>query len=640
MSGISRWLSLWLIILFALVIPVNAQTSSGVILAPPQMDEYPRARTYMDVHDEQGNFVHGLKASDISVFEDGQLVPIIEFQEERPGVQFVIAMSVDEPFTIRNSQGISRYDFLEEALKSWAISRQGSTIDDISVLISAGPEYTHFSDPQELLSTLEIYQLDEQALAPSVDSLFQAVEIASDTSPRPGMERAILFITAPIEEGVAFSLQELISRANQQNIHIFVWLVAPPEATATPAAAQLRELASQTGGQFYAFSGDEPLPSVESYLNHLRSIYRLEYESNITSGGVHQLAVEIQHGDQQLKSPVVEFDVDLQPPDPAFILPSLELLREIPDEKRKFPWSVYSEDELVPTDHNLEILVDFPDGRIRPLDRTTLYVDGVIVDENVEPPFEYFVWDLSSYNISGQHLLQVEAVDDWQLTGSSIETPVQVIVDLPSPNPLSGLVRQWPAMAGLGLILAGAVLLLVLIMSGRIRPRALRVPVGFVRRRPSDQETPIKTGQPEAEAGGRRRSEWVNRLHWPHRRLAPEAAAYLAYYSDTEKAPNLAPIPITADELTFGRDISQATAVLDDASVESLHARLVHEDDGSFRIIDESSVAGTWVNYAQVSREGTVLEHGDLIHIGRVGFRFTEREPRRLLKPVITLDES
>ena len=74
MSGISRWLSLWLIILFALVIPVNAQTSNGVILAPPQMDEYPRARTYMDVHDEQGNFVHGLKASDISVFEDGRLI--------------------------------------------------------------------------------------------------------------------------------------------------------------------------------------------------------------------------------------------------------------------------------------------------------------------------------------------------------------------------------------------------------------------------------------------------------------------------------------------------------------------------------------------------------------------------------------
>lgn len=640
MSASLRWSTLWFVVLFVLVIPVNAQTSSGVTLSLPQMDQYPRARTYLDVHDEQDNFVHGLEASDISIFEDGRLVPIVDFQEERPGVQFVIAVSADESFTIRDSQGISRYDYLEEALRSWASSRQGSTIDDMSILISSGPEYTHFSSPQELLSTLEAFQLDEQTLAPSVDSLFQAVEIASDISPRPGMERAVLFITSPIEGDVAFSLQELASRANQQNIHIFVWLVAAPEEATTPAAAQLRDFASQTGGDFFAFSGDEPLPSIENYLSHLRSIYRLDYESNITEGGAHQLAVEIQIGDRQIESPVVEFDFDLRPPDPAFILPSLEILREIPESKGKFPWSVYIEDDLVPTQHDLEILVDFPDGRVRSLERTALYVDGVIEDENLEPPFEYFVWDLSSYNESDQHLLQVEAVDEWQMTGSSIETPVQVIVDLPIPNPLSGLVRQWPALVGLGVILVVAVLILVLIMTGRIQPRALRVPVGFARRRHHDQELPIKSGQTQSEAGGRRMPEWVNRLHWPHRRLAPEASAYLFYYSDSEKPSNLPPIPITAGELTFGRDISQATEVLDDPSVQALHARLLQEEDGSFRIIDEGSVAGTWVNYSQVSGEGTILEHGDLVHIGRVGFRFTEREPRRLLKPVITLDES
>lgn len=640
MSVSFRWLGFWFIVLFTLVIPVNAQTSGEVTISPPQMDQYPRARTYLDVHDEQGNFVYGIEASNISVFEDGQLVPVVDFQEERPGVQFVIAVSADESFTIRDSQGLSRYDYLEEALRSWAVSRQGSTIDDMSILISAGPEYTHFSSPQELLSTLETFELDEQALAPSVDSLFQAIEIASDTSPRPGMERAVLFITSPIEGDVAFSLQELASRAVQQNVLVFVWLVATPEAAATPAAAQLREFASQTGGQFFAFSGDEPLPGIENYLSHLRSIYRLDYESNIVEGGVHQLSVEIQLGDRRIESPVVEFDFDLRPPDPAFILPSLEILREIPESKRKFPWSVYNEDDLLPTQHGLEILVDFPDGRVRSLERTALYVNGEMVDENVEAPFEYFVWDLSSYNESEQHLLQVEAVDEWGFTGSSIDTPVQVIVDLPVPNPLSGLVRQWPALVGLGVILVGAVLVLVLIMTGRIQPRALRVPVGFVRRRHPDQGPPDKSVQMEAESGGRRMPEWVNRLQWPHRRLSPETSAFLAYYSDSDSPPNLPPIPITADEITFGRDANQATEVLDDASVEALHARLLREEDGSFRIVDEGSVAGTWVNYSQVSEEGTVLEHGDLVYIGRVGFRFKEREPRRLLKPVITLDES
>lgn len=640
MSGRLRWLGFWLIVLFVFVSPAGAQTSNGITLDPPDMDEYPRASTYLDFHDANGKFVHGLEASDISVFEDGKLVPIIDFQEERPGVQFVIAVSADESFTIRNSQGISRYDYLEEALKGWANSRQGSTIDDMSILISAGPEYTHFSTPQELLSTLEAYQLDERALAPSVDSLFQAVEIASDISPRPGMERAILFVTSPIEDDIAFSLQELASRAQGQDIHIFVWLVATPEAANTPAAAQLRELANQTGGEFFAFSGDEGLPSIENYLNHLRSIYRVDYESKLTEGGLHQLAVEVQHDDQQIESPVVEFEFDLQPPDPAFILPSLEIRREIPESLRKFPWNVYGEDDLVPAQHDLDILVDFPDGRLRSIERTALYVDGVIVDENLEPPFEYFVWDLSPYHTSDQHLLQVEAVDEWQMTGSSIETPVQVIVDLPELNPLSSLVRQLPALVGLGVLLSGAVILLVLIITGRLRPRAMRIPVGFVRRRQRDQEASLKSGQTEVEARGRRMPEWVNRLHWPHRRLAPEASAFLAYYSDSEDAPNLPPIPITADELTFGRDVNLSTEVLDDASVDALHARLIHEEDGSFRIVDEGSVAGTWVNYSQVPSEGTMLEHGDLVHIGRVCFRFKEREPRRFLKPVIILDKS
>jgi predicted component of type VI protein secretion system len=74
--------------------------------------------------------------------------------------------------------------------------------------------------------------------------------------------------------------------------------------------------------------------------------------------------------------------------------------------------------------------------------------------------------------------------------------------------------------------------------------------------------------------------------------------------------------------------------------VEGLHARLVRQEDGSFRLIDQGSVAGTWVNYAEVPEEGQVLQHGDLIHFGRVGFRFTLRLPQNVSKPVTTLQEN
>jgi pSer/pThr/pTyr-binding forkhead associated (FHA) protein len=66
----------------------------------------------------------------------------------------------------------------------------------------------------------------------------------------------------------------------------------------------------------------------------------------------------------------------------------------------------------------------------------------------------------------------------------------------------------------------------------------------------------------------------------------------------------------------------------------------VRKEDGSFRLVDEGSVAGTWVNYSSVSSDGVTLEHGDLIHIGRVNFRFTQRDPLRQRKPVITKEEN
>jgi predicted component of type VI protein secretion system len=88
-----------------------------------------------------------------------------------------------------------------------------------------------------------------------------------------------------------------------------------------------------------------------------------------------------------------------------------------------------------------------------------------------------------------------------------------------------------------------------------------------------------------------------------------------------------APVLVGHHEISFGREPTQATCVLDDPSVEALHARLRHDEEGVYVLSDAGSIAGTWVNYAPISTGGIRLEHGDLLHIGRVVFRF------ELLKP-------
>ena len=141
------------------------------------------------------------------------------------------------------------------------------------------------------------------------------------------------------------------------------------------------------------------------------------------------------------------------------------------------------------------MLVDFPDGQKRPLVRTALYVDGVLQAENTEPPFERFTWDLSGYTVSGQHLIRVEAQDSLGLEGSSIQVPVQVVVDLPKPNPMGGLVRRWPLLAGLAILLAGAGIWLALILTGRIKPHHL--PSLRLRRPPRHSEPAKPAGRSE-----------------------------------------------------------------------------------------------------------------------------------------------
>jgi pSer/pThr/pTyr-binding forkhead associated (FHA) protein len=61
--------------------------------------------------------------------------------------------------------------------------------------------------------------------------------------------------------------------------------------------------------------------------------------------------------------------------------------------------------------------------------------------------------------------------------------------------------------------------------------------------------------------------------------------------------------------------------------VDRLHARLIRQADGSYLLRDQGSTAGTWVNYELVSDPGVHIRHGDIIHFGRVEFRFELAEP-------------
>jgi hypothetical protein len=479
--------------------------------------------------------------------------------------------------------------------------------------------------------------------------LSAALQVASDPTNRPGMERAVLFVTPPQQSEISLGLQSIIASANQQNIRIFVWLVAAPDVLALPETDLLRNMAEQTRASFFAFSGSEPVPDLETLLEPLRYIYQLRYDSLASTPGPQQVSAQVVVGSETFATPPLSFEVSLQPPALVLVPLPQEITRSFSGTPA--PGVSNAETDLVPIQQLVEFLVTFPDGYERALARTSLYVDGALYAENTSPPFDQFVWDLRTYTGDGEHTLRVEVVDNLGLTGDSGEAPVRITVPTATQNMVVAFSQKRFLLVGVVVLISASVLVLVLILAGRIHPRPhpgqvrstagsseKTRPSGYrerMRQQKDPVTQPVRITAIPATRTKPKPSSWRERLPWlkPEEEPIPAIAHLLPLVHSNE--PTLpAPMQINADDVTLGRDPLQAALVIPDPSIEGLHAR-IHYNGGVFVITDVGSVAGTWVNFTQVPPAGTTLEHADIIHLGAVGFRFNLAHPGPGRKTVI-----
>lgn len=624
-------LVLWL---FSIHNPAIGQTQSNASLSSPDTAHFPLVSLFLDVRGNEGEFIHGVKASNVRLEEDGNLVPIATFEHRYPGVQFVTVINPGRSFALQDSQGVSRYDYLIETLLEWSDRRRGSSIDDLSILVADGPQASHLDELQKFQDALKQIETDiERDIQPNLDILSQAIDIASDPAPRLGMGKAILFITPPLPNGASQSIPDLTSRASQNNIQVNVWMTASEGSYSAEAEEELRMLSQQTGGQFALNTGISPLPDLEAYLQPLRNTYYLEYNSIIRNSGKHQISATIRTPFGELKTAEQNFEINILPPNPAFISPPLEIERNPPEGSSTPTEEPGLAETYLPRQHEFEILVNFPDERVRPLERTALLVNGVLVDENLEPPFERLVWDIHNLTENSEHQVQVEVEDSLGLVGTSMMTRVELRLNIPEPNPWAWFYNNIRLLTLLGILLAGAVLFMALVLSGRIRPNHFQ---RFGQRRAIANHA-NQTSQIDQQVSAHRLSRWVNRLHWPRQTNDSRDVAYLNRINETNSGNALPQIVIVDDEITLGSDPDQATFVISDPAIEPIHAKLKRVGESEFHVSDQGTVAGTWLNYSMIPTEGVTVKHGDLIHIGSIGFRLTFRNPKPARKPVITL---
>ncbi|MBS3754008.1 MAG: FHA domain-containing protein, partial [Anaerolineales bacterium] len=292
--------------------------------------------------------------------------------------------------------------------------------------------------------------------------------------------------------------------------------------------------------------------------------------------------------------------------------------------------------EYNPTSQQLKVIIEFPDGHPRPLEKTSLEVDGEIVQSNTAPPFDRFSWDLSEYEGTRVHYLRVLVEDHLGLSQTSVKTPVNVVVNKPELT-LRNIIKQYPVgLASLGGILIAAFTLLILISKGVIYPKSL-LPA-------------ISSNTKDREFHRRQKGHQQERPYSSQRSLTqkkadqkgnPKAYAVLHSYNQEAKAIYTHGLPISSKEENFGRNPHQTTILVDHPSVSGLHARLSVKSNTEFQLSDEGSQAGTWVNFQEIPEKYPVsIQDGDIIHFGKIGFQFRSTKPGPEREITITEENS
>ncbi len=588
-------------------VPARAQTTVRVSLFALDASTYPSISAALDVFDSAGNFVAGLTPAEVTLLEDGQPLTPERLDLLHPGVQFAVALDPGRAFAFRSQGASSRLDNVKSALTAWAAAHNDSLGDVIS-LVPTGGGIATADNAAAFAEALAAYQPNLLTITPTLDTLSRALDAVSGSGPQVGMKRVVLYIASPPQAASIPALQNLTQRAVDLNIRVHVWIVDSAAFFSTSGATALKDLAIRTGGQYTLFSGSEPLPDPETALAPLRYTYALTYASAIRTPGSHSLTVQAVVNGETLASNTLTFDLTVLPPNPILVSPPEQIVRQSRD-PRATDFTLF-----LPKTQSIQAIIEFPDGHPRLLTQTRLYVDGEAVDENTSEPFGEFSWDLSGYTVSGEHILQVEAVDSLGLSNVSLGTKVTVTVVQPERGLLPFLARNslWIVLAGVGL--AALTLTATLLFSRRRKRRPVKS--ADVLSRP-------------VEMAPEKRSSLLN---W-RRPAAKQPEAYLLRLREDGQPITAPPIPLTLPETTFGSDPLEAQRVLDDPSISSLHARL-REENGQFILSDEKSTAGTWVNYERLTAP-RVLRHGDILHIGRISYRFMLRKPPQSSPPTI-----
>lgn len=643
---------------------VRAQAGDRIVLSPLDISQFPLIKFNLEMYDERGNFIADLQQEQIKVLEDGVERPLTSFERQEPGIQLILAYNPSSSFA-QPAPGGNYLSYVQKTLLIWAQNQIADQKNTLSVTNANGLYAVQIANAGEWPQIVQSYQPDLMNSQPNLISLSVALDLATDPVVKPNMKSVIFYITSILPPNMVEALPNQLARAVQAGVPVFVWLVAPGQAD-SPEAEPLHRLASETGGSLYVVSTSEEVPGLDGFIQPMRYLYQASYQSQIAQSGTHHVSVEVERQGVKLQADAPSFNMNLQPPTPIFLSPPTTIERKlVAGEDKKKVWT--------PDKVTIQYLLEFPDKKPRELREARLYMDGLMVAQNNQSPFNQFELSLEGLESEQTINLQVEVIDTLGLSQRSIQIPVQVVIPEETNGFFSG--TGWVSKLILPLVVllvaAGLVFILVRLRSRRLpsmpwtrgaikqgslnRNPAQRMGSKPIRALARNQTITLPRSAAERAAAPR---AGVERVTSP--RLVEEKRAAATQPRDSQPVPvaetkalpltkaRLVPLDdegnallenakeLTRAEMVIGNDMKKVHLYIDSPGLNASHARLRCLEDGTWQVFDGNTIAGTYVNFNPVDSSGKGLRHGDLVQFGTVSYRFELANPTDAPRPVVS----
>lgn len=426
-----------------------------------------------------------------------------------------------------------------------------------------------------------------------IDSSVTLLEQIPDLKPDPAMAGALVIISDGTDAvSTQFQPGDVADRARELGIPVHtLWLTNEdlPPTGQQQGQDYLTQVASGAGGLAIKMENATDWAIIWNRIVSFRNQTIIRYQVPDLQGGT--FPIELALVDQPETAVTAEIAVPTNMP---------SILINLPPESRTLTLPNLEEPVTLRFATNIRWL----DGVERSLTAAQLVVNGVPQEVNVAEIGEFTA---AIANLGyGANTIQVAVLDDQGMRATSPVITLQVNEGRQAiPDELAaggGLVQtlvRWLAILLVIAVLAGG--LFFIWRQGLLGSLPALLPRGGSRRRKNSG--PQVTYEPAAEEGD-----------------GPRVLARLVVLDAISQMPP--EMPLIGVQVRLGRSPQQADIAFEnDITVSRLHATMMLEGT-YYRIFDEGSTSGTWVNEKQVPEYGTQLANGDEIHLGAVHLRF------------------